>query len=124
LKYVGIGIIALILVGFALFGLNYAGYANFAFFAPKYAAVQNQIFHHSPEYTHGMIQQLEHAKAQYILARTLAEKAAMRSDIVDEFEAYRGPLPADLQRFYKKMRFEQDHAEASLANHSAGGAKA
>ena len=105
-----------------MFGLEYAGYANFAFFAPKYAGVQNQIFHHSPEYTHGMIQQLDQTKAQYILARTPAQKAAMRSVIVDEFEAYRGPLPPDLKQFYRKISHEQDSAEATAETNSTGGA--
>ncbi|MHB1665837.1 hypothetical protein [Thiomonas sp.] len=70
-----------------------------------------------------MIQQLEQARAQYILARTPAQKAALRSDIVDEFEAYRGPLPPDLERFYRKIRAEQDQAEANAAANSAGGAQ-
>lgn len=122
MRYIVIALTAITLSVLTLFGLEYAGYANFAFFAPKYAGVQNQIFHHSPEYTHGMIQQLEQARAQYILARTPAQKAAMRSVIVDEFEAYRGHLPPDLKQFYRKMRFEQDQTEATAANSSMGDA--
>ncbi|MHB1952347.1 MAG: hypothetical protein ACYCOU_01245 [Sulfobacillus sp.] len=87
----------------AVFGLNYFGYFNYRFFAPKYAAVQSQVFHQSPEYVHGKIQELTGLESRYVMANK-AQKAALRSVIIDEFAAYHGRLPAHLRRFYRRLR--------------------
>ncbi len=52
----GIGIVA-ILLG-AVFGLNYFGYLNTAFFAPKYEGVRHDVMIESRAYSEGTIREL------------------------------------------------------------------
>jgi hypothetical protein len=82
----------------ALFGANYLGWFGYNYFAPKYAATQSLVFHHSPEYIHGKIAELESLESRYIVA-TPVQQAELRSVILDEFYAYKGPVPKNLQVF-------------------------
>lgn len=72
-------------------------------FAPKYAALQSKVFHSSPEYDNGKIQELIGLEGRYDTA-TPTQKEMLRSVIIDEFAQYRGPLPLNLIRFYRKIR--------------------
>lgn len=88
-----------------VFGLNYFGYVNFAFFAPKYAAVQNKVFHNSPAYTQGMQQQLTELEEQYVQdTGNKVKRAELRSVIIDQFSAYHGPLTPSLKKFYTEIQ--------------------
>ena len=89
-------------VGFValMFGLNYAGFFNYAFFAPRYTAVDNKVFHESQQYNDGMIRDLENLKREYQSA-TPEAKTALRATIIHRFEIYpRDRMPPDLQNFY------------------------
>lgn len=98
-----VGIAALFAVAF---GGQYFGWWSYNFFAPKYAATQSLVFHHSPEYVHGKIQELQGLESRYIMA-TPTQKAMLRSVILDEFSQYNGPLTPQLQDFYSKIKAEQ-----------------
>ena len=48
-----------------IFGLNYFGYANYAFFAPKYEAVRRDQMIESRSYMEGTIRELYTMQRQY-----------------------------------------------------------
>ena len=98
----GVGIIAGTLVlGFAL---NYADWASYDFFAPKYRQTENKVFKESEQYNDGMIRDLSELQRQYVTA-TADEKAALRPIIRHRFEVYdENRLPADLRSFYDSIK--------------------
>ena len=98
--------IGTMLFGAAIFGISYAGWEMYNFFAPKYASTQSLVFHHSPEYVHGKIQELQELESRYDVA-TPTQKTALRSVIIDEFSQYNGRLTPQLQQFYHKIQAEQ-----------------
>ncbi len=103
MKEFGIAVLAfvgLIAVGFVL---NAAGFINYSFFAPKYTAVQNKVFHESQQYNDGMLRDLENIKREYQSA-TPEGKAALRATAIHRFEIYpRERLTPDLQNFYDSL---------------------
>lgn len=91
------GIAALCLVGF---GLNYFGYASFAFFAPKYEAVRRDQMIESRSYTEGTIRELYTLQRQYQAAKTDDERATISAAARHEFSIFpKERLPGDLQAF-------------------------
>ena len=105
-KSISSTVMGLLLFASIIFGVSYGGWALYNFFAPKYAATQSLVFHHSPEYVHGKIQELQGLESRYLMA-TPTQKAMLRSVILDEFSQYKGPLTPQLTRFYDKIRAEQ-----------------
>ena len=101
----GIGVVATWVVVFVMFlglgfGLNYAGYLQYSFFAPKYEQVRNDTFKNSQAYNDGMVRELYKIKAQY-LAADADGKTALKGYAQHEFSVYdRNRLPPDLQAFY------------------------
>lgn len=94
------GFLGLIAVAFAL---NLAGFAQYSFFAPKYTAVDNKVFHESQQYNDGMLRDLENIKREY-QAATPAGKDALRATAIHRFEIYpRERMPPDLQNFYDSL---------------------
>lgn len=86
-----------------IFGLNLFGFANYSFFAPKYTAVQNKVFHESQQYNDGMLRDLENIKREYQHA-TPEGKQALRATALHRFEIYpRDRLTPDLQNFYDSL---------------------
>jgi hypothetical protein len=103
MKAFGIGV--LVLVGILVLGfvLNYAGFFSYSFFAPKYTAVDNKVFHESQQYNDGMIRDLENIKREYQHA-TPEGKDALRATAIHRFEIYPyNRLPPDLQNFYDSL---------------------
>lgn len=96
------------LLGFAallglIFGLNLFGFQQYAFFAPKYTAVDNKVFHESQQYNDGMVRDLENIKREYQTA-DVNGKAALRATAIHRFEIYpRDRMPPDLQNFYDSL---------------------
>lgn len=94
--------------GFALFlilifALNLFGFGNYAFFAPKYTAVDNKVFHESQQYNDGMVRDLENIKREYQHA-TPEGKDALRATVIHRFEIYpRDRMPPDLLNFYDSL---------------------
>ena len=97
------GIGGLILFLALCFGLNLFGLANYSFFAPKYRAVDAQVFKESEQYNDGMIRDLENLKMEYTKAND-EQKAALRAIVVHRFSVYDiDLLPNDLQVFYNSI---------------------
>lgn len=94
------GIIGLVLLCSAIFGLNYFGYANFAFFAPKFEAVRRDQMIESRAYTEGTIRELYTLKRQYDTAKTDDERATISAAARHEFSIFpKERLPNDLLAF-------------------------
>lgn len=99
----GIGVLALVSIVVVYVVLNAVGFINYSFFAPKYTAVQNTIFHESQQYNDGMIRDLENIKREYQQA-TPEGKAALKATALHRFEIYpRDRMPPDLQNFYDSL---------------------
>ena len=68
----------------AIFGVSYLGYESYKFFAPKYRAVDNQVFKQSEQYNDGMIRDLENLQLEYISADK-EHKDALRAIVLHRF---------------------------------------
>lgn len=94
-----VGVVIVIVVLAAL------GLGIYWFTAPRYMHIQNQVFHESQQYNDGMNTELEHYRESYALARTPAEKASIRSIVVEEYASYpESKLNPDLVPFLEQMR--------------------
>ena len=86
------------------FVFNLFGFANFAFFAPKYTAVQNKVFQESQQYNEGMVRDLYNIQRQYLTAMP-EQKDSLRAIARHRFEVYPfEKLPPDLQNFYRSIQ--------------------
>ena len=104
IKGIFAGIGALVLFLALCFGLNLFGLANYSFFAPKYRAVENQVFKESEQYNDGMIRDLENLQMQYVQADD-AHKALLKDIIIHRFSVYdQNRLPPNLWAFYQDVR--------------------
>ena len=93
--------IALLAVGF---GLDYLGYAEYGFFAPRYRAVDSKVFHESEQYNEGMVRDLTELQRQYVTSDE-AGKEALKPIIRHRFEVYpEDKMPADLRNFYDSIK--------------------
>ena len=93
-----VGAIALI------FGLTFLGYKSYEFFAPKYRAVDNQVFKQSEQYNDGMIRDLENLQMEYINADA-EKKQALRAIVLHRFSVYpEDRLPPNLRNFYNSLK--------------------
>lgn len=93
----GIGIFAgLVGLGFALTGVDLAQYA---FWAPKYKAVERQVFEESKPYVQGKITYLNRLRGDYELAAE-DQKPAIKAVIKREASQVKLEyLPSDLRLF-------------------------
>ena len=91
----------------ALFGLSYLGYESYKFFAPKYRAVDNQVFKESEQYNDGMIRDLENLQLEYIKA-SADQKDALRAITLHRFSVYpEDKMPPNLRNFYNQLKAGQ-----------------
>ena len=96
-----IGIVLFVLV---IFGLSYGGYESYKFFAPKYRAVDNQVFKESEQYNDGMIRDLENLQMEYINADK-DHKDALRAIVLHRFSVYpQDKMPSNLRNFYNDLK--------------------
>src|SRR6202035_2754527 len=88
----------------AIFGLNYLGYANFSFFAPKYEAVRRDVMINSRAYDEGSKRELYRLKLQYQQAKTDAERDTIASAARHEFQIFpEDRLPSDLRMIMSQI---------------------
>jgi len=93
-----VGVIALI------FGLSFLGYKSYEYFAPKYRAVDNQVFKQSEQYNDGMIRDLENLQIEYINADA-DKKQALRAIVLHRFSVYpEEKMPPNLRNFYNSLK--------------------
>jgi hypothetical protein len=85
-------------------GLTFLGYESYSFFAPKYRAVDNQVFKESEQYNDGMVRDLEDLQLQYINADA-EHKDAIRAIVLHRFSVYpEDKMPPNLRNFYDQLR--------------------
>ena len=88
----------------ALFGLSYLGYQSYAYFAPKYRAVDNEVYKESTQYNEGMLRDLENLQMEYMKANDV-QKAGLKDIILHRFAVYDvNRLPNNLFTFYNDLR--------------------
>ena len=93
-----VGWVALIVV--AMFGSFFA----YQYFAPKYRAVDNEVFKQSEQYNDGMIRDLENLQLEYINADK-EHKDALRAIVLHRFSVYpEDKLPPNLRNFYNDLK--------------------
>ena len=99
------GAIGALLIGALLiFVLALGGYEMYKFFAPKYRAVDNEVFKQSEQYNDGMIRDLENLQVEYINADA-EKKQALRAIVLHRFSVYpEDKLPPNLRNFYNDMK--------------------
>jgi len=99
------GAIGAVVVGaLMIFALSLGGYEMYKFFAPKYRAVDNQVFKESEQYNDGMIRDLENLQMDYIAADS-AHKDALRAIVLHRFSVYpEDKLPPNLRNFYNDLK--------------------
>lgn len=87
-----------------LFVLSFLGYKSYEFFAPKYRAVDNQVFKQSEQYNDGMIRDLENLQIEYINADA-DKKQALRAIVLHRFSVYsEDKMPPNLRNFYNSLK--------------------
>lgn len=94
------------IIGFAalIFGLNYLGFMQTAFFAPKYEAVRRDTMIESRAYSEATTRQMYRLKLQWQQAATPDEKATIRAMALHEAQAFdKSRLPVDLQTFITQL---------------------
>jgi hypothetical protein len=95
---------ALVLFLAFVFGMNLFGLGLTSFFAPKYRAVENQVFKESEQYNDGMIRDLENLQLAYIQADD-AGKQSLRAITLHRFSVYpEDRMPPNLRNFYNNLR--------------------
>ena len=93
-----VGWVALIIL--AMFGSFFA----YQYFAPKYRAVDNEVFKQSEQYNDGMIRDLENLQIEYINADA-EKKQALRAIVLHRFSVYpEDKMPPNLRNFYNSLK--------------------
>ena len=93
-----VGWIAFIVL--AMFGSFFA----YQYFAPKYRAVDNEVFKQSEQYNDGMIRDLENLQMDYINADK-DHKDAVRAIVLHRFSVYpEDKMPPNLRNFYNSLK--------------------
>jgi len=93
-----LGWIAFIAV--CMFGSFFA----YQYFAPKYRAVDNEVFKQSEQYNDGMIRDLENLQVEYINGDA-DKKQALRAIVLHRFSVYpEDKMPPNLRNFYEQLK--------------------
>jgi hypothetical protein len=108
LKNVVIVLVLCVIGGAVVLAGAEGSYALYKHMAPKWAALDNEIFHNTPAYTEGGIHDLEKYRIEYIQADK-SQKLALRQAVLHQFEVYpEDKLPAELRDFYFQLRNERN----------------
>lgn len=100
IQAISIVVVALVFI----FGLSYLSYESYKFFAPRYTAVNNQVFQQSQQYNEGMIRDLQNLQMEYINGDE-GKKDALRAIVMHRFSVYpEEKMPADLRNFYNSIK--------------------
>ena len=93
-----VGWIAFVIV--AMFG----SFWSYQYFAPRYRAVDNEVFKQSEQYNDGMIRDLENLQIEYISADA-EKKQALRAITLHRFSVYpEDKMPPNLRNFYNDLK--------------------
>jgi hypothetical protein len=99
------GVVGSVIMFIALiFGISFLGFKSYEYFAPKYRAVDNQVFKESEQYNDGMIRDLENLQMEYIKA-SAEQKDALRAITLHRFSVYpEDRMPPNLRNFYNSLK--------------------
>jgi hypothetical protein len=87
-----------------MFGLTFASYKAYEFYAPKYRAIDSQVFKESEQYNDGMVRDLENLQLEYMNADK-EHKDALRAITLHRFSVYpEDKMPTNLRNFYNELR--------------------
>lgn len=104
LKAIGYSLLIVIVVSVLGFIATGGDLATYAFWAPKRAAVERQVFEQTPSFVHGKIEYLTRLRFEYQTA-TGAQKLALQQLILDEASTVDNQkLPLDLQAFISSLK--------------------
>jgi len=82
----------------------FGSYFAYSYFAPKYRAVDNEVFKQSEQYNDGMIRDLENLQMDYINADK-DHKDALRAIVLHRFSVYpEDKMPPNLRNFYNDLK--------------------
>jgi hypothetical protein len=82
----------------------FGSFWTYQYFAPKYRAVDNQVFKQSEQYNDGMIRDLENLQIEYISADA-DKKQALRAIVLHRFSVYpEDKMPPNLRNFYNSLK--------------------
>ena len=95
------GIVVLVSV---IFGVSLGGYHLYKYFAPKYAAVDREVFKESPSYNDGMIRDLDNLMIEYRKADA-SHKEALKAVILHRFSVFpEEKMPPHIYAFYQLLK--------------------
>lgn len=102
-----LGIVAIVLLLSAAFGLEWAGIKWYGFFAPRKAAVRREVFKQTRSYNEGKEQELIKLRLEYLRARDVDAKRAIASTIRHAFADYDENLldSEELRAFLKEIKY-------------------
>lgn len=96
-----LALILMILVGFALQGVDLFSYS---FFAPKYAAVQRQVYENTPSYFLGKEQEIAKDRQEYLTTTDSESKASITSVLREDMAGVdRSQLSLQAQAFLTQL---------------------
>jgi hypothetical protein len=86
------------------FGASYLGFAQYAFFAPRYEGVRRDVMIQSRAYSEATMREMYRFKLQYLQAKTQDERDTIRAFALHEAESFdKDRLPPDLQVFLAQL---------------------
>lgn len=102
-----LGIVTIVLLLFAVFGLEWAGIKWYGFFAPKKAAVRREVFKQTRSYNEGKEQELIKLRLEYLRESNADAKRAIASTIRHAFADYDENLldSEELRAFLKEIKY-------------------
>lgn len=98
-----ISLVAVAVLTASIFGMGWVGFQMHAYFSPKYAEVDRQVFEQSQSYNEGMIRDLENLKIQYQSLPKGDGRDALKQVIRHRFEVYQNVLPPHLAAFFNEI---------------------
>lgn len=105
--YVALGIVSIVLLLSAAFGLEWAGLKWQGFFGPKWGAVRREVFKQTRSYNEGKEQELIKLRLEYLRAESKEEKKVLASTIRHLFADYDESLldSGELRAFLKMIKY-------------------
>ena len=87
-------------------GLSFLAFEGHKYFAPKYAAVDREVFEQTKSYNDSMARDLEDMRMQYVQA-TKEQKEVLRATILHRFSVYPvEKMQPQIREFYQQLQAE------------------
>jgi hypothetical protein len=108
LKNLAAAILIVFVGGAFLLGLVEGSYVLYKEFGPKYAQVENEIFHNTQAYNDSVVRDLENLQNEYVHSDK-TQKLTLRAMVMHRFAGYPDDrLTPDLRAFYFQLRNERN----------------